>query len=58
MIGNIFINKFENEGYSANMYSLINRLSEHDAQVPSLSAIILPDDRNEFFPIGKLVNIC
>jgi hypothetical protein len=45
MIDNIFINKFKNENYS--LYSLINGLSEHDAQVLSLSDIIVPDDRNE-----------
>jgi len=45
MIDNIFINKLKNENYS--VYSLINGLSDHDAQVLSLSNIIVPDDRNE-----------
>jgi hypothetical protein len=44
MIDNIFINKFKNENYS--VYSLINSLSDPDAQVLSLSNIILPDDIN------------
>jgi hypothetical protein len=47
MIDNIFINKFKNEKYS--VYSLIKGLSDHDAQVHSLSNISLPDDRNEFY---------
>ena len=42
----IFINKFKNESYL--VYSLINGLSDHDAQVLSLSTIILPDNSNEF----------
>ena len=41
MIDNIFINIFKNENYS--VYSLINGLSDHDAQVLSLSDIIVPD---------------
>jgi hypothetical protein len=47
MIDNICINKFKNENYS--VYSLINDLSDHDAQVLSLSDIIVPDDRNEIY---------
>jgi len=53
MIDNIFINKFEKESYL--VYTLFNVLSNHDAQVLSLSNIILPDDIN-FILIGKLVN--
>jgi hypothetical protein len=52
MIGNIFINKFKNESFSG--YSLINSLSDHDAQVLSLSNIILLDDRSEFFSYRKI----
>jgi len=48
VIDNIFINKFKNENYS--VYSIINSLSDHDAQVLSLSNIILPDERNETLP--------
>jgi hypothetical protein len=43
MIDNIFINKYENENYSVS--SLINGLSDHDAQVLSLFNIIVPDDK-------------
>jgi hypothetical protein len=49
---NIFTNKFKNENYS--VYSLINSLSDHDAQVLSLSNIIVPDDRNEFYSYRKI----
>ena len=52
MIDNIFINKFKNENYS--VYSLINSLSDPDAQVLSLSNIILPDDRSEFYSYRKI----
>jgi hypothetical protein len=52
MIDNIFINKFKNGSYS--VYSLINVLSNHDAQVLSLSNIILPDDRNKFYSYRKI----
>ena len=52
MIDNIFINKFKYESYS--VYSLINGLSDHDAQVLSISNIILPDDRNEFYSCRKI----
>jgi len=52
MIDNIFINKFKNESYS--VYSLINDLSDHDAQVLSLSTIILPDNSNEFHSYKKI----
>jgi len=52
MIDNIFSNKFKNESYS--VYSLINGLSDNDAQVLSLSNIILPDNRNEFFSYRKI----
>lgn len=53
MIDNIFINKFKNDNYS--VYLLINGLSDHDAQVLTVSDIILPDDRKEPYFIGKLV---
>ena len=56
MIDNIFINKFKNENYSVS--SLINGLSDHDAQVLSLFNIIVPDGRNEFYSYRKLVNTC
>jgi len=49
---NIFTNKFKNENYS--VYSLINSLLDHDAQVLSLCNIILPDDRNEFYSYRKI----
>jgi len=52
MIDNIFTNKFKNENYSA--YSIINGLSDHDAQVLSLSDIIVPDDRNELYCCRKI----
>jgi hypothetical protein len=52
MIDSIFINKFKNENYS--LYSLINRLSDHDAEVLSLSDIIVPDDRNELYSYRKI----
>jgi hypothetical protein len=52
MIDNIFINKFKNENCS--VYSLINGLSNHDAQLLSLSDIIVPDDRNEFYSYQKI----
>ena len=52
MVDNIFINKFKNESYS--VYSLINGLSDHDAQVYSSSDIILPDDKNEFYSYRKI----
>jgi hypothetical protein len=52
MIDNIFINKFKNESYS--VYSLINGLCNHHAQDLSLSNIILPDDRNEFYSCRKI----
>jgi len=52
MIDNIFINKFKNESYS--VYSLINGLSVHNAQVLSLSTIILPNNRNEYYSYRKI----
>jgi len=52
MIDSIFINKFKNENYSVS--SLINGLSDHDAQVLSLFNIIVPDDRNEFYSYRKI----
>jgi len=52
MIFNIFINKFKNVNYS--VYSLINGLSNHDAQVLNLSDIIVPDDRNELHSYGEI----
>jgi hypothetical protein len=52
MIDNIVINKFKNQSYL--VYSLINALSNHDAQVLSLFNIILPDDRNEFYSYRKI----
>ena len=52
MIDNIFINKFKNEICS--VYSLINGLSDHDAQVLTLPNIILPDDRHEFYFYRKI----
>jgi hypothetical protein len=52
VIDNIFINKFKNESYS--IYSLINGLSVHDAQGLSLSTVILPDIRNEFYSYRKI----
>jgi len=52
MIDNIFTNKFKNENYS--VYSLINGLSDHDAQVLSLSDIIVPDDTNEFYSYREI----
>jgi len=52
MIDNIFINKFKNESYA--VYSLINSLSDHDAQVLSLSNTILPNNRNEFYAYRKI----
>jgi hypothetical protein len=51
MIDNIFI-KFKNENYS--VYSLINCLSNHDAQVLSLSDIIVSNDRNELYSYRKM----
>jgi len=52
MIVNIFINKLKNENYL--VYSLINGLSNHDAQVLSLSDIIVPDDRNELYSYREI----
>jgi hypothetical protein len=52
MIDNIFINKFKNENYSVR--SLINGLSDHDAQVLSVSDIIVPKDRNELYSYRKI----
>jgi hypothetical protein len=52
MIDNIFVNKFKNETYS--IYSLINGLSDDDAQVLSLSDIIVPDDRNKLYSYKKI----
>ena len=52
MTDNIFINKFKNENYS--VYSLINGLSDHDAQVLSLSDITVPDDRNELYSYREI----
>jgi hypothetical protein len=52
MIDNIFITKFKNENYS--VCSLINGLTDHDAQVLSLSDIIVPDDRNELYSYRKI----
>jgi hypothetical protein len=52
LIDNIFINKFKNENYS--VYSLINGLSDHDAQLLSLSDIVVPDDRNELYSYRKI----
>jgi len=52
MIDNIFINKFHNENHS--VPSLINGLSDHDAQVLSLFNIIVPDDRNKFYFYRKI----
>ena len=52
MIDNIITNKFKNENYS--IQSLINGLSDHDAQVLSLSDIIVPDDRNELYSYRKI----
>ena len=52
MTDNIFINKFKNGSYS--VYFLINGLSDHDAQVHSLSTIIFPDNRNEFYSYRKI----
>jgi hypothetical protein len=52
MIDNIFINKFKNENYS--VHYLINGLSDHDAQVLSLSDIIVPDDRNKLYSNRKI----
>ena len=52
VIDNIFINKFKNENYS--VYSLINGLSDHDAQVLSLSDIFIPDDRNKLHSYRKI----
>ena len=36
------------------LYSLINGLSDHDAQVLSLSTIILSDNKNEFYYYRKI----
>jgi len=52
MIDNIFMNKFKNENYSVS--SLINSLSNHDAQVFGLFNVIVPDDRNEFYSYRKI----
>ena len=52
MIDNIFINKLKNANYS--VYSLINGLSDNDAQVLSLSDITVPDDRNELYSYREI----
>jgi hypothetical protein len=52
MSDNIFINKLKNENYSVS--SLINGLSNHDAQVLSLSNIVVPDDKKEFYFYSKI----
>jgi len=52
MIDNMFINKLKNENYSVS--SLIKGLSDHDAQVLSLSDIIVPDDRNETYSYREI----
>ena len=44
-IDNIFINKYKYENYK--VYSLINGLSDHDAQVLNLPDTNIPDNRNE-----------
>ena len=54
MIDNTFINKFKNESYS--VYSLINGLSVHDAQVLSLLSYQVTEMK--FIPIGKQANTC
>jgi hypothetical protein len=51
-IDNIFINTFKNE--SCTIYPLINGLSDDDDQVLSLSNVIFPDDRNEFYSYRKI----
>jgi len=52
MIDNIFIKKFKNENYS--VYSLINGLSDHDAQALSFPDIIVPNDKNELYSYRKI----
>jgi hypothetical protein len=52
MTDNIFINKLNNVNYS--VYSLINGLSDHDAQVLSLPDIIVPDVRNELYSYREI----
>jgi len=52
MVDKIYIYKFKNENYS--VYSLINSLSYHNAQILSLSTIILPDYRNEIYAHMKI----
>jgi hypothetical protein len=52
MIDNIFINKLKNVNYS--VYFLINGLSDHDAQVLSLSDIMVPDNRDELYSYHEI----
>jgi len=52
LIDNISINKLTNENYS--IYPLINGLSDHDAQVLSLSDITAPDNRIELYFYGEI----
>jgi hypothetical protein len=47
IIDNSFINKYRNENFLVS--ALINGLSGHDAQVLSLSNIIVPEDRKELY---------
>ena len=51
-IDNVFINKFKNENYKA--YSLINGLSDHDAQVLILPDTDTLDDRNDLHTYRKI----
>jgi hypothetical protein len=51
-IDNIFINKFKYENYK--VYSLINGLSDHDAQALSLPDPNVPDNRNELYTCRKI----
>ena len=54
-IDNVFINKFKHENYK--IYSLINGLSYHDAQILRLPNTSIPNNGNELYTY-KEINEC
>ena len=51
-IDNVFINKFKHENYK--VHSLINRLSDHDAQILRLPDTSIPNNRNELYTYREI----
>jgi len=51
-IDNIFINKFKHENYK--VYSLINGLSDHDAQILRLPNTSIPNNGNELYTYREI----